>query len=316
MGGGSVAAIFSTFLTSCGAFQGEAVTNFTTTGSKAPQVVQDLLQARQTTYNEEKFSFDSYQFINPNLYKYHPQLIKQIDATDGCIVTDDKNKLSIVELGKELDLQKDRLTALDKLKDYIDQLNTYLQPSATVATADALIDAANGIAGQLGAQYGAVAGPAAAGLKAAINAADEAKRAAALSKLVQSRSTYVRRISSNLERAVRPINDEIDARINTWEVCEFEKLKYIRQQDDVPLIQLEARYRQFFDVKAKLRAQIEGAIAAEELFKKLPALHDQIIIAAKDPLNNFAEMRKIAAYIKDAVDQFHSAILAAKGMKT
>jgi hypothetical protein len=108
----------------------------------------------------------------------------------------------------------------------------------------------------------------------------------------------------------------MDARINTWEVCEYSKMLLIQTDSTASLIDREARYRQFFETKAKLRAQVDGAEQAEALFQEIPKLHARIITDAQDIKNNYEQLKKLQDMLATVdelnkkIDAFHAQVEA------
>lgn len=292
----------SVSLSGCGALQGKGATTFVGTADKADQVVDDLLTAQGNVLREEKFSGDSYFFL------------KGRKPENGVLCLDQTGKA--VTLEKELEVRKFKKEQLKALKDYINQVKAYLSPSDGVATARNLIEAAAALSGKYGGTYGSAAALGGKLASQLITAGDELSRAKALHTLAEKEQGNVEKISSSLERAVRPINAELDARLNTWEVCEYSKMLLIQNSPDASLIEKEARYRQFFETKAKLRAQIDGAEQAEELFKKIPELHAQIIADAQDIRNNYEQLKKLQELtatveeLNKKIDAFHAQVEA------
>lgn len=283
--------LLTSLVEGCAAFPGAELGKYTAAANDAQTVSARLLSQQQVLLDERRYSYNSAQYLKGKWTR---------TFRDECSYSDEEKIRGV------------RLQKLSALRSYSAYLAMLADPSPAIASAqrvEALASAAADFADVLGSkQANILLVPFRAALKAA-EAGDQAVRAVAVRRLVEANLSRVREWSSDLERGLRPVNAALGADLNKWEVCEYEKLKYIQATDTTAsLIELEQRYRLFEETRAKLLQGIDKAIETEDVFKSLPALHEAILSATDDPVARTKQLT-------DVVTKVRATIMAAKDAK-
>lgn len=257
-------------LQACAAFPTTLATAFLTGAGQADASYKALLADRAALTDEANFSEESRAFLDGS------------DKGPADMVSCANSRHQSVR-EYEATLHDQRLRNLTALDTYVASLKVYMTASDEILAFKRLVTASEGLAKTLSASEEALlAVPIDAGVQV-LDAVESALRARKLRATVLANRKRLQTIASDLEAGLRPLSREIDATLNRWENCEHQKLIFMRDQGQEPsIVALELRYRQFHDLRSKLRSSIADEATVKEAFQSLPKLHDAII-AADDP---------------------------------